>query len=250
MSDDKSNIHKLFSAEEKPLGSIDTASVIRRSKARRLPMQIAMGGAVALAAGGLLFGGAQLFGANRPVAESAAVSDSDSGAETAPDDLAAGGGAIKRAPAEKTNFCTGTLAEVAPAASGLELTVDFADAAAGSDRVTGTVTLTNTGAAPVSGYTGSTPAITVSADGIVKWHSNGPTDLNQVTVDLAPGESLEYAASFEPVECGIEDDSAAEFRDGLPALPAGDYEVSALIDFMGDAPAELVSGPAETITLN
>lgn len=248
MSDDKGTIHQLFSASPEPLGQIDTASVIRRSKARRLPMQIATGGAVALAAGGLFFGGAQLFGANRPVAESAAVSDSDSGAETAPDP-AAGGGAIKRAPAEKTNFCTGTLAEVAPAASGLELTVDFADAAAGSDRVAGTVTLTNTGAAPVSGYTGSTPAITVSADGIVKWHSNGPTDGNQVVVDLAPGESLEYAASFEPVECGIEDDSAAEFRDGLPALPAGDYEVSALIDFMGDAPAELVSGPAETITL-
>ena len=256
MSDNQGNIHNLFSkADEPKLGAIDTSSVIRRSKARRLPMQLATGGALALAVGGLAFGGAQLISTERPVAGSAAAesdetgSGTESGTDSADGDLAAGGESIKRAPAEKVNFCTGTLAEVGPAPSGLVFSVDFPDASAGSVLVIGTVTLTNNGSAPVTGTTYSVPAITVSSDGIVKWHSNGAIEESAVVVDLAPGESLEYAASFKPVECGVEDDSAESFRDDLPALPAGEYEVSALIDFSSDGPVELVSGPADTITL-
>jgi len=248
MSDDQGNIHNLFSkADEPKLGAIDTSTVIRRSKARRLPMQLATGGALALAVGGLAFGGAQLIPTASPVAGSAAAESDET--ESADGDMAAGGQSIKRAPAEKVNFCTGTLAEVAPAPSGLVFSVDFPDASAGSVLVIGTVTLTNNGSAPVVGTTLADPAITVSSDGIVKWHSNGTmTDVVQ-SVDLAPGESLEYAASFKPVECGVEDDSAESFPTDLPALPAGEYEVSALIDFSSDGPVELVSGPADTITL-
>jgi len=70
-----------------------------------------------------------------------------------------------------------------------------------------------------------------------------------VDVNLAPGESLEYLASFQPVVCGVEDDMAESFGQKLPPLPSGDYEVSAAIDVIGESATELVTGPASTVTL-
>jgi len=70
-----------------------------------------------------------------------------------------------------------------------------------------------------------------------------------VDVNLAPGESMVYPATFSPVVCGVEDDMGEGFREDLPAVPAGDYQVSALLDLSGDASVELISGPAATVTL-
>jgi hypothetical protein len=105
--------------------------------------------------------------------------------------------------------------------------------------------------------TAAAPAITVSQEGITLWHSNGAMVMSLVIVDLAPGESLEYAASFTPVLCGVEDDMAEVFRNDLPALDPGEYELSAAIDFVLDETlaadyepfAYLVTGPRSTITL-
>lgn len=158
-------------------------------------------------------------------------------------------GGIQRAPAEKINLCTGAVAEPVASATGLELTVDFPDAAVGTRSVTGTVTLTNNGSEAVSGTTANRPAITVSQNGTVLWHTNGGIDPVATTVALAPGESLEYEGAFSPVLCGVNDDLAPQFNDKLPPLPSGEYDVSAAIDLTYDGGVDLVTGPSETVTL-
>jgi hypothetical protein len=193
--------------------------------------------------------------AQSPEVESAPGSSNDSSGGSVAGSQADSG--IKRAPADRLNLCEAPLAEVAPSTLGLRLDVEFAPTAStGSDPVRGTVRLTNTATTPVSGTTGSTPAITMSRDGIVLWHSNGPVDSSARLVQLGPGESTEYDAFFVPVRCSVEDDLGPEFRPNLPSLPAGDYGLSAAIDFQPDATAEvsapgldLVTGPLAPITL-
>jgi hypothetical protein len=266
----ESTVSSLFRAGPSPsLSSVDPQEVIRRSRRRRLPRRIGMGSALSLAVVGIGIAGITSAGGFAPgvstsadsssLAESATTaestepfSDDASEADTSAPGLIEGGvpdAGISRAPAEKINLCGGALAEVAPAESGLQLTVDFPDATAGSTSVTGTAILTNTGSTSITGYSGATPAITLSRDGIVVWHSNGPTILSLVDITLAPGESLTYAASFTPVVCEVEDDLGESFRDSLPAASPGEYQVSAALDVSGDVGSELVTGPASTITL-
>jgi hypothetical protein len=161
------NLRDMFRADDQPNGEgnrIDTAAVIRRAKLRRLPAQIGVGGVFALAIGGLGVAGLQGLNSAQPssLAVGSAASDapgSDSPRpEKAPssDDSVTGaseGPGVKRAPADRINLCGGELAEVAPSSTGLTLTVDFPDVAAGAPSVAGTVTLTNTGSQPVTGYT-------------------------------------------------------------------------------------------------
>jgi hypothetical protein len=267
------------SSPEPSARRIDTDAVIRRSKARRLPAQLGIGGAFTLAAGGIVFGGVNAL---NPTGTTTAASDAaaesagdgaadngtfgtgtDSGTDTGTDtgrvdpetgdvnldDTPGSDEAIKRAPAEKLNLCGGTLAEVAPSETGLVLTAAFPDGQVGAASVTGSVTLTNTGTTAVSGYMSPVPAITLSQDGVVLWHSNGPTILSLQMVDLAPGESLELAASFSPVVCTVDDDLGEAFRTDLPAAPAGDYQVSAAADVVVGEVSELVTGPVSTVRL-
>jgi hypothetical protein len=261
----ESNLRDLLKAADGDTWApIDTRSVIRRSKARRLPMQIGVGGVFTLAIGGIGIAGLQGFSPQMMSGspESSVASDEspttpreeagplvggqDSGAVGAED---AAGGGISRAPAEKINGCGSPLAEIAPSATGLVLTAAFPEAPAGSASIEGTVTMTNTGTETVEGYTPATPAVTLSRDGTVIWHSNGPTIQMIREVRLAPGESLTYAASVTPVVCGTEDETAGQFRDDLPAAPAGDYQVSAAIDLTVGERIELVSGPLAPLRL-
>ena len=208
-------------------------------------------GVSVLAVGGIVLGSLQLGGGVSPASDTAGSAPETSGLDASSGQLYSDSvnDEIKRAPADRLNLCTGTLAEVAPSVSGLVLSVSFPDAAAGSDSVTGTVTMTNAGTATVTGYTAASPAITLSQDSVVLWHSNGPMIELARDVALAPGESIEYSAAFSPVVCDIEDDTTESFRSGLPAAPRGQYQVSAAIDLMGDFEADLVTGPAQTITL-
>jgi hypothetical protein len=239
---------------------IDTASVIRRARRRRLPARVAVGGAAVLVIGGIGVAGVQGLGGagvtssasdetafDAPTTEQAPLSTGDTfmGASEGPADSSG----LKRAPADRINLCGGALAEVAPSATGLVLTASFPDAAAGSTSVPGTVTLTNTGTAPVAGYTSATPAVTLSQGGVVLWHSNGPTIQMIRDVALAPGESIDFEASFTPVVCTVDDDTAEAFRTDLPAAPAGEYQVSAAADVMVGDSLELVTGPAQTVRL-
>jgi len=261
MADD--NIHDLFrKSDDAGLGTIDTASVIRRSKRRRLPAQLATGGALALALGGFGVFGVQAI-VNAPqygsTAGEAVTFDSElqysaeDGAENGAlrDETDAAGRTI--APFyDGLTLCGGPLPEVSPAPSGLEITVDFPDAATGSEMIVGTAELTNTGSEAVVGYTAMSPHVLLSQDGVVTWHSNGGMRAAAIYVDLAPGESLTYAAFFTPVTCAPMDDATGVFRKNLPPAPAGEYEVSAAIELapvLGDGAAELVGGPTTTITL-
>ena len=264
------NIRNLFgSTDESPKSTLDVNAIIRRSRARRLPRQLAAGSVFTLAIGGLAVASVQGIGALSSTTTTAAESSTMS-EETAREGTPASGlssseeeytaasegalstsaDAIKRAPAEKINLCGGPLADVAPSESGLVLTVNFDDAKASADRIEGTVTLTNTGDATVSGTTGTTPAITLSQGGIVLWHTNGPSTMMARDVSLAPGESIDYDAAFSPVVCGVEDDSAElGFRADLPSVGAGEYQLSAAMDLLGDTDADLITGPLATVTL-
>ncbi|WP_411700986.1 hypothetical protein [Conyzicola sp.] len=248
------NLRDLFRGDTPTMRPIDTAAVIRRSKTRRLPAQVGIGGAFALGIGGLGVAGLQGLGGAQSTSDSAvseqAPAEPDGGAKGATEATLGGDAAgIKRAPAERINLCGGPLAEVAPSATGLVLTLEFPDAPVGTAPVLGTATLTNTGTETVVGYTGPTPAVTLSQAGIVLWHSNGPTILSIQDVSLAPGESLEFAASFTPVVCATEDDTAEAFRADLPPVAAGEYTVTAAADVSIDGVAELVTGPGTTVRI-
>jgi hypothetical protein len=247
------DLRDLFASASAPHAphSIDAERVIARSRRRRLPRQLAAGTVGVLAIAGISVVGLQSIQLAPP---SSSITSQETAAGAAP----AEDSTIKRAPAEKLNLCTSALAEVAPSPLGLQLDVTFPQSApVGTAPVEATVLLTNTSAVPISGTTGPSPALTLSQDGIVLWHSNGAVAASAVLVNLAPGESLEYAASFVPVRCEVDDDLAESFREGLPALPPGAYELSAALDFLPDAlptdgstpGLDLVTGPRSTIIL-
>lgn len=246
-----------------PRGSIDIARVIRRSGRRRHAYQAVVGGATSLAVLGIgvaAVAGVRALGQTGSTASSVAVGQSPttpgtpSGGVSSATEGATGG--IKRAPAEKLNLCGGVFASVAPNADGLVLTAQFpATAEAASRSIAGTVTLTNTGSERIVGTTAASPAITLSRDGVTIWHSKGPTITMVAIVDLAPGASMTYQASFSPVVCSVEDDSAPSFREGLPHATPGVYALSAAIDLSRTSPDgtflsnDLVTGPASAISL-
>ena len=230
--------------------SLDANRIIAASRARRLPRRIAAGTLGAMALAGITVLAVQVTQTGSPAATTAGAAFDESA--PAPEL-----NAIKRAPADRINLCEASLADVAASQYGLELSVIFPAAVpTGSDIVAGTVRLTNTSEVEVVGSTPTSPALTLSRDGIVLWHTNGPADLTSVPVDLGPGESVDYSASFAPVRCGVEDDFMDAFRTDLPALEAGTYQLSALMDFAADPSMnqqspelDLVSGPLAPIQL-
>ena len=236
---------------------IDVGSVLRRARRGRVARRTAVGATATLAVLALGFVALPLIsdgGASSVSNESA----SDSGVDApAPAPESDGGGSadtgsIGVAPVEKLNLCTGTLAEVGASSSGLVVSTSFPDTGTAGGTVDGVATVTNTGTARVIGTTGPVPAVTLSEDGTVVWHTNGPTVSSVVPIDLAPGESLELPASVETVRCGVEDDSGDGFRTDLPAVEPGAYGVSAAISFVsdrGEVPAETITGPVEPISV-
>ncbi len=263
MAPDENDLRASLHEGEPPAGSIDLDRVLRRTRARRRPKVLLAGAGGALAAAAIVVpvallgtpattGVSTLADAPAPGSE-ARDSSAGSGAESdASQPFADGGASISRAPADKLNLCAGTVAEVAPNEQGLVLEVQPLEAARADAPLTADVTLTNTGPAPVTGSTGGSPALTLSQDGLVLWHSNGPTTMIAVMVDLAPGESMEYTAAFEPVRCAVDDDLDVSFRDDLPEVDAGTYQLGAAIDLVSDDPAVgtiLVTGPTTDIAL-
>ncbi len=233
--------------------ALDVSRIIRKSRARRVSRQLAAGGALAVAVAGIAFVGITSIPGQQ------ASSGSSVTALSAPSTTTAQGtpdGSLLRAPADAINRCAGTLADVAPSQPGLVVSAEFASPAPrGMAAVEGIVRLTNTSAARVIGSVGVTPTITVSQGGIVLWHSNGAHRDVAQHVDLAPGASIELAASFIPVRCDVADDDLPEFRADLPPLPGGDYQVSAVMHFLPDGTAisapglELVTGAPSPLTL-
>jgi len=243
-----------------PSGQIDVDAVLRRARARRRP-RVVLAGAGSLLAIAAIAVPATIGSFARPATDSTLIAGD--GSEFSPESATGGdaGGstqsdagdmAIDRAPAEKLNLCSAPVAEVAPAENGLVLTVEPVTASTGDHGIPTIVTMTNTGTAPVSGTTGGRPAMTLSKGGVTLWHSNGPQTMIAIPVELAPGETLQYPATFEPVRCGVEDDIGESFRDDLPEVGAGVYQLSAAIDFTRNDGSfiDLVTGPAVRVTLN
>ncbi len=240
----------LAAAADGRTGSIDTARVIRRSAWRHRARRAAVGGVFALAIVGVGVAGVAGVGG---LIRSNPLSAASSGESV---QVPGTSGQPAPAPAKSIDLCGGPLTRGTTDAAGLVLSVDFpstADAAA--DSISGTVTLTNTGTERVTGSTAPTPVITLSRNGVVLWHSNGPTSMVAALVDLRPGASMTYPASFSPVRCDAEDE-ANGFRRDLPHVAAGDYQLSAAIDLSradadgGPASNELVIGAPAAIHLN
>ena len=252
---DEDDLKRMFESIDLPNGNgLDAKQVIRRSRARRLPKQLAAGAGGALVLVGVTVLGIQSVQLNQPQSTADAPflqesSDSDGSGEAEDSTFS-----TKRAPADQLNLCGAPVAEAESSSVGLVLDVVFpATAPAASERIDGIVIMTNTTTETVTGATQVNPAITLSQDGITVWHTNGPTDLVATMVDLAPGASMQFPASFEPVRCEAQDEELEAFRADLPPAGAGAYEVSAALDFSSDAAATpdllLVTGPRMPITL-
>jgi len=248
------DLRELFASATAPQ-HLDTTRVIAKSRARRLPRQIAIGAVSTLAVVGIVVVSLPALLPQQSTMSTLAEPESSAGA-AAPNVQALG--SQKRAPAEKINLCTGPLAQAAPSSSGLQLDVTFpATAPMGTAPVTGTVRLINVSTDIVTGSTAAAPTITLSQGGVVLWHSNGASPDLTVAVQLAPGQSMQYAATFIPVRCDVRDDESESFRANLPAVPAGDYLLSAALDFQPAAAVaqqstpgvDLVLGPLSPITL-
>ena len=259
----ESDLKKMFRETGPSLGQIDISLVLRRSSRRRVAQRVAVGSATTLAVAGIGVAGFTGIRGLGPTtgsgsASSAAAPDANRPDANRPE--ATGGstatdGGLTLAPAEKINLCGGGLAKVAPNASGLVLSTSFEPADAAADRVSGTVTLTNSGSEHIMGTSAVTPTIILSKEGIVRWHSNGSMAATGALVDLAPGASMTYQASFQPVNCAVEDDSTVSFRDNLPHVAAGAYQVSAALDLSREnadgsfLSTDLVTGPTSEVTL-
>jgi hypothetical protein len=148
------------------------------------------------------------------------------------------------------NRCAQKLAPEAGRAGDLQLTVSFDDAYRSDATVNGTVTLTNHSSERVTGTTAATPILTLSRNGRVLWHTNGAMIAMAAEVDLAPGASMTYAASFSPVECEAQDEADNSFRENLPRVPVGRYDLSAAIDLTrDDGTSTLITGPLARIRI-
>lgn len=239
-----------FLASTPAPGGLDAKRIISRSRARRLPKQLGAGAVGTLAVVGFGAIGVQSLQVATP------ISSMDQTLEAPRDGTES---AAKRPPVEAINLCGAPLAEVSPSFYGLQLDAVFpASAPVGTGPVEGIVRLTNTSDIRVLGTTNPAAAVTLSQDGIVLWHSDGVMNRSIMVVDLAPGESLDYPATFTAVRCGTEDDLLPGAGAELPPVPAGRYELSALIYFSpdesmpqtGTTELDLVSGPRATITLD
>lgn len=248
------DLRELLRAQAAP-NRLDAKQVVRASRRRRIPQQIAAGSVGALAIAGIA-----VFGIQTTQFGQGGQAESMSAPYVAEDSSGDGGAAdselsMKQLAAEQINRCGAPLTDTVPSATGLVLeVVDPLTATAGPGPITATVRMTNTGTEPVAGSTFGSPALTLSRDGIVLWHSNGATEALDVVVDLAPGQSIDYTTTFVAVECAAEDEDRGEFRTDLPALPPGAYDLSALFYFDSGAPRQtteldLISGPLAPITL-
>lgn len=236
--------------------TLDADEVIRKARGRRRPRTLAFAATAALTVAGFAYVGITTIPWPQSVPQSASdtMADATAGSELAlPEtppgatDPMAGGDPW----ATSINRCGQPLVEAGPTASGLVLTPDFpATGASNGLPIEGTVTLTNTGKERVTGLTSAEPIVVLSLGGITVWHTHDTTRSIGYPVDLAPGESQEFAASFTPVQCTQDGEDLPTLPGDLPPLGPGTYRVTTYLDLRplgtrepGD-PGELVGGPA------
>jgi hypothetical protein len=240
-----------------PNDTIDLDAVLRRSRSRRRPRVIVTAVVSSLAVAAIIvpvslgLSGQFRTASSGSAASGSAASAPELSAPATDSGLApAAGGATQQAPAEKINLCGGTVAEIPPTPNGLVMTVEPVTASAGDRDIPVTVTLTNSGTSPFQGSTSPFPALTLSRDGVVLWHSNGATPSLAETIDLAPGGTMTFSSSFQPLRCAVSDDQLPSFGNDLPEVGPGSYRITAALEVSSaTGGAELVSGPEATVTL-
>lgn len=227
------DLRALFHDAAAPVARIDAATVIRRSRRRRLPQQLGAGGVLTLAVAGI---GVASFNGLQGLPDSATMADAPVGvSEGAPFTGADSGTSLRE------TSCHSVPVADARAAEGLEITPAFPETAPTGHEVVGTLTLTNTSSARVLGVAAH-PTVTLSREGDRLLYND--LSAAETAVDLDPGESMSLAFSFAAVECDAAGDAT-----GAPLEP-GSYALSAVIELRSEAgPTRLAGGPASAITL-
>lgn len=227
-------LRTLFHDASAPAGSIDAAAVIRRSKRRRLPQQLGAGSVLTLAVAGIGVAGLNGLRGIAPMGASDTLADAPAGvSESAPHAWTDG------TDLGRSITCSTDAVGEAEVQAGLEVAPRFPATAAAGQPVSGALTLTNTGTAPVAGVAAA-PTVTMSRGSEVLT----VTSAVETAVTLAPGDSVTLDFSFDAVDCDTQDDST-----GAPLDP-GEYTLTAVLRLVpDDGPARLVGGPASAITL-
>lgn len=186
-----------------PLAAIDVDDVIRRTRARRRPALIGVGGLAIVAIVGL--GGLGITGLGAMPASDFTTADDAGGGEVGAAE--AQDGAVveledaQRGPHGLVPDCGSPLPDPAELLdAGLTLTLDIpARASAREASIAGIARLTNTLETPVSGVISAPPNVVLSRDGVIVSRTAGPTMLEQFT--LEPGDVREFTTVLAVVEC-------------------------------------------------
>lgn len=228
---------------------IDLDVVLRESRARRRARRTAVaGGAGALAAvlavGGLVVGMRQGFGPASGGGPAAVESAESGDAPSAAERPEAATGFRLMAP-DDVNRCGETVAaptDASTARLALSVTTPAGPVAPGAS-LSITVTLTNAGDTHLEGEVLGMPSLTIADDGVVVWRPDAvAAEPAPVAISLAPGASTTLVGALEAETCGLEDAAAPSAPPASP-LPAGAYELGAIVAFTPTAgePALLIS---------
>ena len=241
---DENELRAHLSSGEQPAIEIDTAAVVLRSKARRRPRQLAVGVVGALAAASLLFAGINTFPrtgeltAGSSVAEDSSTRmDSEGGADSAESFLAPENDAI-------AETCSAIIPTTAASPYGLAIELDLASPVTASGSAFGTVRLTNTSDATVTGTTASVPDVNLIRDTVSISHSPDAQILSVIPVNLQPGQSIEFAISIAIYDCTTIDTGGM--------IDPGIYTVNTSLAFVPTDPqdgeaAEVRSSPSTIV---
>lgn len=213
--------------------AVDLSSVLRRSRARRLPRQLAAGAVGGLAVLGIGFA---VVPALLPAGPGPAVMSEQAPAAGQPEQ-----DAVLRLSAASLQLCGGPLAAQAEQSpSGLQLTLHVPTGVSAGGVAEGTARLSNGGTETLAG-TASAPTAALARDGIVVWHTVQAT--GTVAFELAPGQSLELPVQLHALECG--DEERLQSGAQLPPLASGQYQATLALDvLLGPDAVLLVSEPA------
>lgn len=202
---------------------IDVAEATRRSRARRLPAQLAVGAAAVVLVLGV--GVAAVDGlALAPPSFIAADGARDESAEQPGGGDSTGGEAAPSAPVARCDAsvddAVGDEGEAA-GMPGLRLEIELPERAeAGGDAIEGTIRIVNDGSRRVTGTASAPPTVVASRDGVARWTSAAGAAAGSTTIefDLEPGESIALPVRVRLVAC-----------DAAAAPPPGEYELSAFL---------------------
>jgi hypothetical protein len=223
-------LRSLFRELPAPDASIDTSAIIRRSRRRRLPQQLGVGGVLTLAVAGIGFAGITGLQGLTP---SMMAADAPAGV-------------AESGPFSGTDMTTRSTCATDAATDGevngdVEVVGDFPRSAEAGEAVHGALTLKNTGSQTVDGIvTGA--AVTLSRGDAATIQS----DVSPVgsSVSLPPGGTTSLGFAFEAAEC-----EAAGDADRMPLEP-GSYDIVATLTVEAtDGTLWQLGGSASAITI-